>query len=262
MSSIGFTPADHSRQWISKYSTFEIPVPPMEVQEEIVRILDKFTRLTAELQAELQARREQYEYYRNQLLNFKGGGTQSVSWKKMSEVGEIGTGSSNRQDALEQGAYPFFVRSKTILRKNAYEYDDEAIIIPGEGGIGEIFHYVKGKYALHQRAYRVHIMKEDIVTKFVYYYMAANFKSFIQSRAVNATVTSIRKPMLEQFPIPIPPIELQEKIVGILDRFEALVSDLSRGLPAEIEAVGKQYEYYRNRLLTFKRLDQDYGRAD
>lgn len=145
------------------------------------------------------------------------------------------------------------MRSKTVLRNNKYEFDEEAILIPGEGGIGDIFHYYKGKYALHQRTYRIHLTEEDIACKFLYYYMQANFKAFILTKAVSATVTSIRKPMIEDFLIPIPPMDTQRRIVSILDRFEALTTDLQSGLPAEIQARRQQYEYYRNQLLTFKR---------
>ena len=132
-----------------------------------------------------------------------------VEFKKIIDIAEVGTGSSNRQDAVEDGVYPFYVRSKEVFRINKFEYNEEAIIIPGEGGVGEIFHYVNGKYALHQRAYRIHIVDNRMRTKFLYYYMFNSFKDFIMLKAVNATVTSIRKPMIEQFSVPIPPIEVQ-----------------------------------------------------
>ncbi len=171
-----------------------------------------------------------------------------VKYIQLKEIGEIGTGKSNRQDATEDGLYPFYVRSKDIFKNNNYEFDEEAIIIPGEGGIGDIFHYVKGKYALHQRAYRIHFVDSSISTKFAYYYMSANFKRFIFTKAVNATVTSIRKPMIEEFTIPVPPLAIQNEIVNILDKFTELEAELE----VELEARRKQYEYYRNKLLNFK----------
>jgi type I restriction enzyme S subunit len=170
-----------------------------------------------------------------------------VEYKMLNTVAEIGTGSSNRVDADEDGIYPFYVRSKNVMKSNKYIFDEEAIIIPGEGGIGEIFHYINGKYDLHQRAYRIHFFDNYINAKFAYYYLMSNFKKFIMMKAVNATVTSIRKPMIECFLIPVPPLPVQQEIVRILDKFTALEAELE----AELEARKKQYEYYRDSLLTF-----------
>ena len=102
-----------------------------------------------------------------------------VEYRKIRNIAEVGTGSSNGNEAIDDGLYPFFIRSKTIKAKNDYEFEEEAIIIPGEGGIGEIFHYVNGKYALHQRVYRIHFVTTDVNTKFAYYYMQTSFKPFI-----------------------------------------------------------------------------------
>lgn len=152
-------------------TTLSIPLPPLNVQNEIVRILDTFTSHTAELQAELQARKEQYEYYRNKLLTFDND-DKNVKWVKLKEYAEIGTGSSNTQDELSIGLYPFFVRSQIVRRNNEYEFDETAIITSGDGvGVGKIFHYVEGKYALHQRAYRIHVLNEKIIPKFLFHYM-------------------------------------------------------------------------------------------
>ena len=234
-----------------------LPVPPLPVQEEIVRILDSFTSLTAELQAELQARQKQYEYYRDQLLTFDvhGGGTSEVQWKTLEKIAEIGTGSSNTNEGLETGLYPFFVRSQEPLRKNEYEYDETAIITAGDGvGVGKVFHYVEGKYALHQRAYRIHINVPDVLPRFFFHYMKSTFFKYIQKTMFQSSVPSIRRPMLNTYPVPVPPLSVQEKIVEILDNFDAICSDLNIGLPAEIEARQKQYEYYRDRLLSFPKL--------
>lgn len=170
-----------------------------------------------------------------------------VLYCEMGKLAQIGTGKSNGNEAEDNGEYPFFIRSPIVKRKNCYEYDEEAIIIPGEGGVGDIFHYINGKYALHQRVYRIHFTTKDVDTRFMYYYLSANFKVFIQRKAVNATVTSIRKPMIEQFPIPLPPLPIQQEIVRILDTFTNLTAELT----AELTARRKQYEYYRDELLTF-----------
>lgn len=170
-----------------------------------------------------------------------------VEYKSIREIAEVGTGNSNGNESVDNGLFPFFVRSQTIKSKDDYEYDEEAIIIPGEGGIGEIFHYINGKYALHQRVYRIHFIVEDINTKFAYYYMQAYFKPFILKKAVSATVTSIRKPMIEDFPLPVPPLPVQREIVRILDNFTELTTELT----AELTARKKQYEFYRDKLLDF-----------
>ena len=170
---------------------------------------------------------------------------EKVEWKKLGEVAIVGTGKSNTNEQVENGLYPFYVRSKFIKRINKYEFDEEAIIIPGEGGIGEIFHYVNGKYALHQRAYRINL-HENIITKYVYYYMKTKFKEFIVKNMVGSTVTSIRKPMIENFELPIPSLEIQERIVKILDKFTNYVKELQ----SELQSRTKQYIYFRDMLLS------------
>lgn len=250
----------------------EIPVPPMEVQEAIVEILDKFTNLEANLEAELEARTLQYEYYRSSLFNtLKNPETgvptiaglvkelcpEGVEYRLLGEIADIGTGKSDKKDAQESGQYPFYVRSKTILRSSKYLYDETAIVIPGEGGVGEIFHFVSGKYDLHQRAYRVSFTVDEMNPKFGYYYISSFFKEYINRHAVEATVKSIRKPMLVKFEVPVPPMEIQQRIVDILDRFDALTTSLSEGLPAELAARRSQYEYYRDQLLTFPRKGEN-----
>ena len=171
---------------------------------------------------------------------------QAVEWRTLGEVAVIGTGNSNRQDESENGDYPFYVRSKNVLRSDSYQFDETAIVIPGEGGIGDIFHYVEGKYALHQRAYRICIHDGDINTKFLYHVMSNSFKQYILSKSVGATATSIRKPMLEKFQIPIPPLSVQSQIVQILDTFTELTAELT----AELSMRQKQYQYYRDFLLS------------
>ena len=178
-----------------------------------------------------------------------------VEWKPLMDLAEIGTGNSNRQDEEENGKYPFYVRSKNILRANSFQFDETAIIIPGEGGIGDIFHYVEGKYALHQRAYRIHITSDEINPKFLYYIMHNSFKKYILSKSVGATAISIRKPMLEKFEIPIPPLPVQTEIVKILDALAALSSELT----SELILRWKQYEYYREKLLSEEKLEKSGG---
>lgn len=237
----------------SSLAKIEIPLPPIEVQTEIVRILDKFTSLEAELEAELDCRKRQYEYYRDKLLSFDNVGGQEVEWKTLGELAEIGTGSSNTKDGLSEGLYPFYTRGQEVLRKNEYEFDDEAIITAGDGvGVGKVIHYVKGKYALHQRAYR--FKPGDLLNaRFLYFYMTSTFYKYVCGNSVSSSVSSLRKPRLLKYPIPLLPMQEQIRIVSILDRFESLTTSLQSGLPAEITARRQQYEHYRDKLLTFKR---------
>jgi len=225
---------------------FKVPVPPPEIQREIVHILDNFTELTAELTA----RKQQYEYYRDSLLSFEQA---RIEWRPLSTIADIGTGSSNTNEGLDEGLYPFFVRSQEPRRKNEYEYDETAIITAGDGvGVGKVFHYVEGKYALHQRAYRIHITSPDVLPRYYFHYMRSAFLPYIEKTMYQGSVASIRRPMLNSFPVPIPSMAVQEHIVNVLDNFEDICSDLNIGLPAEIEARQQQYEYYRDKLLTFK----------
>ena len=228
--------------------SIKLPVPPLEVQREIVHILDSFTLLTAELTAELTARKKQYEFYRNTLLTFDN----TVKIVPLADIADIGTGSSNTNEGLEEGKYPFYVRSQEPLRKNEYEYDETAIITAGDGvGVGKVFHYVEGKYALHQRAYRIHINTPDVLPRYYFHYMRSAFLPYIQKTMFQGSVASIRRPMLNQFPVPVPTLEVQKRLINVLDNFESICTDLNIGLPAEIEARQKQYEYYRDLLLTF-----------
>ena len=163
-----------------------------------------------------------------------------VEWKKLGEISDIGTGSNNREDACENGLYPFYVRSKEVLRINSYLYDEEAILIPGEGGIGEIFHYINGKYGLHQRTYRVHPISRNISGRYLYYYLFENFGNYIEHKSYKSTAASIRKPMLLDFPVVIPSLSEQSRIVSILDTFTSSISNLKQ----QIEERRKQYNFF------------------
>ncbi|PQA84108.1 restriction endonuclease subunit S [Limnohabitans sp. TS-CS-82] len=236
-------------------SKITVPVPcpdnpkkSLEIQAEIVRILDAFTQLTTELTAELTARKKQYKHYRDQLLSFADG---VVEWKTLGEVAKIGTGSHDTQDAVDDGTYVFYARGREPLRLNSFDFDETAIITAGDGaGVGKVFHYAQGKYALHQRAYRI-VPSEVMEPRFVYHCMASHFYAYIQKASVSSSVTSLRRPMFLDFPIPVPPIAEQARIVAILDKFDALTNSLTEGLPREIELRQKQYAHYRDLLLSF-----------
>ena len=232
-----------------------IPIPcpknqkkSLEIQQKIVAILDTFIELTTELTTELTARKKQYDYYREQLLNLK---VSEVEWKTLEEVATIGTGRRDTKDAVPDGKFKFYARGVKPLKLNSYDFNEIAIITAGDGvGVGKVFHWAVGKYALHQRAYRI-VPSTDINARFVYFYMLANFDAYIKKTSVYSSVTSLRKPMFQKFPIPVPAKQEQERIVSILEKFNTLTTSISEGLPKEIKLRKKQYEYYRNMLLTF-----------
>ena len=173
-------------------------------------------------------------------------------WKTLGEVAEIGTGSHNTQDAEDDGIYTFYARGITPLKLNSFDFDETAIITAGDGvGVGKVFHWTVGKYALHQRAYRI-VPNSAVNSRYVYHYIVAKFYDYILKTSVNSSVTSMRKPMFLNFPIPIPTLEEQARIVSILDKLDTLTTSISGALPKEIALRKKQYEYYRDRLLTFK----------
>ena len=270
---------------------FLIPVPPLEVQEEIVRILDRFDVYAAELQAELQARKEQYEYYRNLLLTFnpagcageaddeqegsvttRGGHSYPIQWKKMGDVGTFIRGNGlQKKDFTESGVgcihygqiYTYygtfatetksFVSEEFAKKLRKAQTGDLVIATTSENveDVGKAVVWLgKDEIAISGDAY---VYKHNQNPRYIAYLLQTDrFLAFKRMNVSGTKVTRISGDSLAKYPIPIPPLELQEKIVAILDRFETLVNDLSEGLPAEIAAVKEQYEYYRNRLLTFK----------
>lgn len=247
---ISLTASGVTRFNVSKkrFGKIQIPLLHVSKQQEIVSHLDTFTTLISNLESELDMRRKQYEHYRNQLLDFEG--VEGVEWKTIEDIAEIGTGSSNTKDELDNGLYPFFVRSQQVRWQNKYEYDETAIITSGDGvGVGKIFHYIEGKYALHQRAYRIHILDTSVVAKYVYNYMKCKFYDYIMMNAYSSSVTSVRRPMLLNFEVPIPSSKAQQEIVEKLDAFENLIQSLEQ----EIKLRKQQYEYYREKLLTFEK---------
>ena len=240
-------------------SKIEIPVPPIEVQRKIVEILDNFSELTAELTAELTSRQKQYQYYRDNILNFSGITTPPhrendvIKRLKLSSLVSITTGKLNANAMAENGKYPFFTCDSEVYRINEYAFDEEAILVSGNGSqVGHI-HYYKGKFNAYQRTYVLYGINDNVNTQYLLFYLKAFLKEHIIKLAKKGSVPYITLPMLADFSIPIPSIKEQNRIVGILRHFDFYNNDLSLGLPAEIKARQQQYEYYRDKLLTFKR---------
>lgn len=251
---------------------FEIPVPPLPVQEEIVRILDTFT----ELQAELQKRKQQYNYYLDNLLSFNDinrGGQAEVKWMKMNEVFEIRNGytpSKAKKEFWEGGTIPWF-RMEDI-RQNGRILSDSILHITPQGvkgkGLFKANSFILattatiGEHALiiadslaNQQFTNLLIRKSlenELSVKYVYYYFFV-IDEWCKANTNVSNFASVDMSKFYNLLIPIPSISEQQRIVSILDRFDTLTTDLTQGLPAEIEKRKQQYEYYRDKLLTFKR---------
>lgn len=276
MKCIKYEAVDHSRHWISKYSQFEIPIPPIEVQEEIVSILNNFTNIAAELQAELQARQEQYEYYRDKLLNFSNinrRGCASVTWMKMSEIGIFIRGNGlQRKDFTDSGVpcihygqiYTYYgtsaTKTKSFISEETAKKCKKAncgdlIFATVSENVEDVCKCVAwlGKDAICISGDSLAFHHSQNPKYLSYYLQTQEFFDYKRSRVTGTKVIRLHQSKLEQFEIPIPSLEEQARIVSILDKFETLVSDLSQGLPAEIAAVQEQYEYYRDKLLSFPR---------
>ena len=153
----------------------------------------------------------------------------SEKWvsKKLGEISRIKTGKRNGDEQVKNGKYPFFVRSNVVARIDSYSFDGEAILVPGEGGIGAIFHYVNGKFDYHQRVYKISDFADAIYGKYVYYYMQRYFGEYALSLSVKATVDSLRLPTFEEFSIALPNnIEEQQAIATILSDMDKEIADL------------------------------------
>lgn len=241
-----------------------VPVPPLEVQQEIVRILDHFTALTAELNdkltAELTARKKQYAYYRDKLL------TQQKETTEMT-LGDIGAVCMCKRimkaETSSEGEVPFFkigtfgkepdayiTREKFDEYREKYSFPRKGdILISAAGTIGRTVIY-DGKPAYYQDSNIVWLSNDEskVLNKYLFYYYQ------LQPWAVSTggTIARLYNDNISKAKITVPSLEAQRRIVSILDRFDALCNDLTSGLPAEIEARKKQYEYYRDKLLSFK----------
>ncbi len=294
---------EHTRQWISRYSQLEVPIPPLEIQQEIVKVLDAFTELNTELNTELKARKKQYEYYQNMLLDFNDINQnhqdakmsaktypkrlqtllqtlapKGVEFRKLGDIGEYIRGVTYKKNQeinnLECGIKVLRANNITLsnhlnfedikvinknvkIRKEQYLKKNDILICAGSGSsehIGKVafintdFDYVFGGF---MGVIRI----REINSRFVYHIFTSNiFKQYLEKSLNTTTINNLNANILQNFLIPIPPLEIQQEIVKILDQFSALTTDLLAGIPAEIEARKKQYEYYREKLLTFKPL--------
>ncbi|MFP6293727.1 restriction endonuclease subunit S [Helicobacter pylori] len=272
---------EHARHWISRYSQITIPIPPLEIQQEIVKILDAFTELNTELNTELKARKKQYKYYQNMLLDFKDINQnhkdakeklaqktypkrlktllhtlapKGVEFRKLGEVCEIIRGKRvTKKEILDKGKYPVVSGGIGFMGYlNEYNREENTITIAQYGTAGFV-NWQNQKFWANDVCFSV-IPKETLINRYLYYVLT-NMQNYLYSISNRSAIPySISSNNIMQITIPIPPLEIQQEIVKILDQFSLLTTDLLAGIPAEIKARKKQYEYYREKLLTFKPL--------
>lgn len=260
-----------------------VPLPPLPVQQEIVRILDSFTELTDELnktlEAELTARRKQYEYYRDELLTF---GDDVPMIELGAVIKSLNTGLNPRQffklntdDAKNYYVTIREIQNNTIIFSDRTDrINDEAlrlcnnrsnlevgdVLFSGTGTIGEtaIIEQMPINWNIKEGVYTIKPIPEKLNSKFLMYLLHTTpIKTAITKKVAGGTVKSIPMREMRKISIPLPNLEIQQEIVFMIDRFDALCNDLTSGLPAEIEARQKQYEYYRDKLLKFKSLSRN-----
>ena len=254
---------------IASIEDFRIPLPPLPVQQEIVRILDNFTELTAELTAELAARRKQYEHYRDELLTFGD----DVPYHQIKDICDIVDYRGKTPTKASDGI--FLVTAKNI-RKGYIDYEKSQEFIPvsdyedvmrrgtpkigdvlitTEAPCGNVAQVDREDIALAQRVIKYRPKSEILnSTYFKYVLLGTEFQGKLDAAATGGTVKGIKGSELHKLTVPIPSISEQKRLVSILERFDVFCNDLTYGLPAEIAARQKQYEYYRDKLLTFKEL--------
>ena len=214
--------------------SFVVTHPGFREQKEISDRLNDLddlvelsTKLLSKKRAIKQGMMQELLTGRTRLPGFEG------EWEEttLGAISRIKTGSRNNQDKVKNGTYPFFVRSATIERIDTYSYDKEAILVPGEGGIGSIFHYVSGKFEVHQRVYMISDFLSDVVGRFVYYYLREFFGTHAMEHSVKATVDSLRLPTFKSFKLRLPPTRVdQDAIAEVLCDADAEIAALERRL--------------------------------
>ncbi|WP_367689980.1 restriction endonuclease subunit S [Helicobacter pylori] len=263
---------------MTAFKKYKFPIPPLEIQQEIVKILDAFTELNTELNTELKARKKQYEYYQNMLLDFNDINQnhkdakmsakpypkrlktllqtlapKGVEFRKLGEVCDFQKGKSITKKAVTFGKVPVISGG----RQPAYYHNEanrsgETIAISSSGVYAGYVSYWDIPVFLAD-SFSVSPKQKTLMPKYLFHYLTT------QQDAIHATksaggIPHVYSKDLQNFLIPIPPLEIQQEIVKILDQFSILTTDLLAGIPAEIKARKKQYEYYREKLLTFKPL--------
>ncbi|WP_297567935.1 restriction endonuclease subunit S [uncultured Haemophilus sp.] len=251
---------DHKRQWISNYANKLIPIPPLSVQTEIVKILDTLTALTSELTSELILRRKQYEYYREKLLSHNDSenlsqqkvdkdklfSTSNIQWLHLNEIYKFQYGIGNKIPTIG-GEYPVYGSNGIVGSHNEYNSED-APVIGHIGAYAGIVNWAEGKHFVTYNGIICNKINDNVNSRYAYYLLLS--QNFID-KANKASQPFISYDILNKCIVPVPPIEEQHRIVSILDKFETLTNSITEGLPLAIEQSQNRYEYYRELLLNF-----------
>ena len=223
----------------------KIPVPPIKIQEKIVQILDKMTEYVTELTSELTSRKKQYSFYRDKLLSFEDEVYQ-VEWKVLKDVATLKNGKDWK--ALSSGEIPVYGSGGEMGEfVSDYSYDKPTVLIPRKGSISNLFYLEKAFWNV-DTIYYTEIDDKQIIPKYFYYFLTT---VKLEEMATNPTRPSLTQAILDKIRIPVPSLEIQSRIIQVLDNFNTVCNDLNIGLPKEIELRQKQYEYFRDKLLTF-----------
>ncbi|HDV3038600.1 TPA: restriction endonuclease subunit S [Escherichia coli] len=251
-------------------SAYKIPIPcpgnpekSLAIQSEIVRILDKFTELTAELTAELSMRKKQYNYYRDQLLSFDEEQEKpiyqeklldgvEVEWLPLSDLARIRNGKDHK--SLSEGEFPVYGSGGIMRYVDTYAYNKPSVLIPRKGSLGNLF-FIDVPFWTVDTIFYTEIDEAQIRPKYLYYFLTTvGLGEMNQAGGVPSQTQSVLNKLKIPIPCPDNPeksLAIQSEIVRILDKFDTLTNSITEGLPREIELRQKQYEYYRDLLFSF-----------
>ena len=267
MGFLNYSSDEHKRLWISIYSELQVPVPPLEVQREIVRVLDSFTLLTAELTAELTARKKQYDFYRDKLLT----SNRNIKTVKLGDVCTFVRGpfgGALKKEIFTTDGYAVYEQQHAIYRnldfryyidKNKFSELKRFAVNPGDmivscsGTIGKTFVIPKNapEGIINQALLKL-TPNEELNVFYLQYFFENTISKILNGVARGGAIKNVPSVSeLKLIELPLPSLTVQKKLVNVLNNFESICTDLNIGLPAEIEARQKQYEYYRDLLLTF-----------
>ena len=258
---LDITPISHSggsipQLTVPNVSKISIPIPPLPIQHAIVEVLDAFSKLEAELEAELEARRRQYSYYRDTLLAFDSNSFE-IQLQTLDDICHVNRGRVMSKDYLRDHAGPYPVYSSQTLNDgvfgsiDSFDYDYESITWTTDGAnAGSVFYHINEKFSITNVCGVLKVRNNSQVsTRYLYYALSRLTKRHVSEGMGNPKLMSN---VIGRIKVLMPPLTEQKRVVGILDKFDALVNDLTIGLPAEIAARRNQYEHYRDRLFTFK----------